>query len=60
MGKADKVLYKPGEHDIRIGKGIVAREGTDATIFTHGTVVAQALDAAEELAKDGRRCAWST
>ena len=54
VGKTDKVLYEPGEHDIRIGKGIIAREGTDATIFTHGTVVAQALDAAEELAKDGR------
>ncbi len=54
VGKADKVLYEPGEHDIRIGKGIIAREGSDATIFTHGTVVAQALDAADELAKDGR------
>jgi transketolase len=54
VGKKDKVLYEPGEHDIRIGKGIIARDGTDATIFTHGTTVAQALDAAEELAKDGR------
>jgi len=54
VGKKDKVLYEPGQHEVRIGKGIVAREGTDATIFTHGTVVAQALDAAEELAKDGR------
>ncbi|QEW01136.1 transketolase family protein [Microbacterium caowuchunii] len=54
VGKKDKVLYEPGEHDIRIGKGIVAREGTDATIFTHGTTVAQALDAADALAKDGR------
>jgi len=54
VGKADVVLYEPGEHDIRIGKGIVAREGTDATIFTHGTVVAQALQAAEALAADGR------
>lgn len=54
VGKKDKVLYEPGQHEIRIGKGIIAREGTDATIFTHGTVVAQALDAAEELAKDGR------
>ncbi len=54
VGKSDKVLYEPGEHEIRIGKGIIAREGTDATIFTHGTVVAQALDAAEELEKDGR------
>lgn len=53
VGKKDKVLYEPGEHEVRIGKGIVAREGTDATIFTHGTTVAQALDAADELAKDG-------
>ncbi|MFE1646589.1 transketolase family protein [Microbacterium sp. P01] len=54
VGKKDKVLYEPGQHDIRIGKGIIARQGTDATIFTHGTVVSQALDAADELAKDGR------
>lgn len=54
VGKKDIVLYEPGEHEVRIGKGIVAREGTDATIFTHGTVVAQALQAAEKLAEDGR------
>lgn len=53
VGKKDKVLYKPGEHEVRIGKGIVAAEGTDVTIFTHGTTVAQALDAAAELGKDG-------
>lgn len=53
VGKKDKVLYEPGQHDIRIGKGIIARQGTDATIFTHGTVVAQALDAADELEKEG-------
>lgn len=54
VGKKDIVLYEPGEHDIRIGKGIVARPGTDATIFTHGTTVAQAIQAAEQLAEDGR------
>ena len=54
VGKKDLVLYEPGEHDIRIGKGIVARPGTDATIFTHGTTVAQAIQAADELEKDGR------
>lgn len=53
VGKKDKVLYTPGEHDIRIGKGIVARDGSDVTLFTHGTTVAQALDAADELAKEG-------
>lgn len=54
VGKKDMVLYEPGEHEVRIGKGIIARDGTDATIFTHGTVVAQALQAADELARDGR------
>lgn len=54
VGKKDMVLYEPGEHDIRIGKGIIARQGNDATIFTHGTTVAQALQAAEQLAEDGR------
>lgn len=53
VGKKDMVLYEPGQHDVRIGKGIVARDGSDATIFTHGTVVAQALQAADELAKEG-------
>lgn len=54
VGKKDKVLYEPGQHEVRIGKGIVARDGSDVTIFTHGTTVAQALQAADELAEDGR------
>jgi transketolase len=54
VGKKDKVLYEPGQHEVRIGKGIVAREGEDVTIFTHGTTVAQALDAADALEQDGR------
>ena len=53
VGKKDKVLYEQGQHEIRIGKGIVARDGSDVTLFTHGTTVAQALDAAEQLADDG-------
>ncbi len=53
VGKADRVLYEPGQHEIRIGQGIVARDGHDLTIFTHGTTVAQALDVAEELAEEG-------
>lgn len=53
VGKKDMVLYEPGQHEVRIGKGIVARDGSDATIFTHGTTVAQALQAATELATEG-------
>lgn len=52
QGKKDPVLYaKP--QDIRIGKGIVARDGGDVTLFTHGVTVAQALTAAERLADEG-------
>ncbi len=53
VGKSDMVLYEPGQHDIQIGKGIVAREGTDVTIFTHGTTVAQTLEAADALEAKG-------
>ena len=53
VGKKDMVLYEPGQHEVRIGKGIVARDGTDVTLFTHGTTVAQALQAADSLAEDG-------
>lgn len=53
VGKSDMVLYEPGQHDVQIGKGIVARDGFDATIFTHGTTVAQALEAAETLGTFG-------
>jgi len=53
VGKKDMVLYEPGQHEVRIGKGIVAREGTDVTLFTHGTTVAQALEAAAQLEAEG-------
>jgi transketolase len=53
VGKKDQVLYEPGQHDVLIGKGIVARDGDDATIFTHGTTVAQALQAAAALEGEG-------
>jgi len=53
VGKSDMVIYEPGTHEVRIGKGIVARDGSDVTLFTHGTTVAQALAAAEQLAADG-------
>ncbi|WES64020.1 transketolase C-terminal domain-containing protein [Microbacter sp. GSS18] len=53
VGKSDPVLYEPGSVDVTIGKGIVAREGTDLTILAHGTTVRQALDAADVLAGEG-------
>ncbi|HEY0186591.1 MAG TPA: transketolase C-terminal domain-containing protein [Cellulomonas sp.] len=53
QGKADQVLYQPGEHEIRIGGSITARQGGDVTLLTYGELVAQSLDAAEVLARDG-------
>ncbi len=53
QGKKDRPLYEPGTIKFSIGGSVTAREGTDATIIAHGEMVGMALDAAEELAKDG-------
>lgn len=53
QGKADQVLYTPGEQDYTIGSSITAREGDDVTLLTYGELVAQCVDAAEVLAQDG-------
>lgn len=53
QGKADQVIYTPGEHEFPIGGSVTAREGDDVTLLTYGELVAQCLDAAEVLAEDG-------
>jgi transketolase len=53
QGKADEVIYEPGSVKFEIGKGVVAREGSDVTLFSHGELVRQALGAAIELEKEG-------
>jgi transketolase len=53
QGKKDRMLYEPGKYEYKIGMGITAREGKDATIFAHGEMVFEALGAAETLAKEG-------
>ena len=52
-GKADRMLYDPETTAAPIGTGLVARDGTDATIFAHGEIVWEALMAAEDLTADG-------
>ncbi|MEO6570349.1 MAG: transketolase C-terminal domain-containing protein [Ilumatobacteraceae bacterium] len=52
-GKGDPTLYDPATFDLAIGKGLVARPGSDATIIAHGDMVWEALQAAETLAGDG-------
>lgn len=53
QGKKDRMLYQPGTYEYKIGMGITAREGKDATIIAHGELVFQAIEAATELAEEG-------
>jgi transketolase len=53
QGKRDRLLYEPGTIKYEIGMGLVAREGKDATIFSHGEMVFQALETADALAAEG-------
>ena len=39
--------------DLEIGKGIIVKDGSDVTIISSGILVAEALKAAAQLAKDG-------
>jgi len=47
------VEFDPTLHEIAIGKGEILREGEDAAILAIGTMVAPALEAAEQLAAKG-------
>lgn len=45
-------VYQPGE-TFEEGKGRIVREGTDATVIACGIMVGHAIQAAEELAREG-------
>ena len=47
------VLYEGREDEIKIGKGVVLKEGTDVAIVACGVMVSQSLVAAEALAAKG-------
>ncbi len=48
-----KDSYYPESQEFSIGKGIVLREGTDATVIASGIEVLEALHAADMLASEG-------
>jgi len=52
-GKGEPVVYHPGEADYKVGKAIETRRGKDAAIIACGVMVAQAVDAANMLEKEG-------
>ena len=47
------VLYEGREDDIKIGKGIVLKEGSDVAIIACGVMVSESLKAADTLANEG-------
>lgn len=49
------IVYKE-DYSFEIGKGIVLQEGRDAAIIAAGTMVSEALDAAEQLRGKGVSC----
>ncbi|MBN1859846.1 MAG: transketolase family protein [Candidatus Thermoplasmatota archaeon] len=55
IGRANApILYKKEDlKDIEIGKGFTVRDGSDASIIACGTMVDQAVDASDTLAKEG-------
>jgi transketolase len=53
QGKKDRMLYEPGKYEYKIGMGLTARAGSDATIIAHGEMVFEALEAADILAQEG-------
>jgi transketolase len=55
VGRADApVIYEQKDaQDVEIGKGMVVEDGADATIIVCGTMVEPALNAHEELLKQG-------
>ena len=52
-GKGEPVVYQPGEVTYQVGKAIETRPGKDAVIIACGVMVAQAVDAANSLEKEG-------
>lgn len=52
MAKADPIIYEPGTR-FEIGKGVIAHEGNDATLFVHGGIVQRAIRLAQELEAEG-------
>jgi transketolase len=55
IGRANApVLYnKEDLNDLKIGKGLVVKDGSDVSIIACGTMVDQAVDAQEKLLKEG-------
>ena len=47
------VMYDGREDEIKIGKGMILREGSDAAIIACGVMVSESIKAAEKLSEEG-------
>jgi transketolase len=52
-GRPDAPVIYESEPELELGKAQVVRDGGDVTLVANGLMVAEALDAADELAKNG-------
>lgn len=53
FGRAAVPVLNPADYKFEIGKGVTLKDGSDLTIIANGICVAEAMGAAELLAKDG-------
>ena len=53
FGRLAVPVFHDESYKFEIGKGEVIREGSDVTIIANGLMVAEAIEAGKELAKDG-------
>lgn len=53
LGRASVPMFYSEDADIKLGKGNCLRDGKDITVIATGIMVAEAMAAAEELAKEG-------
>ncbi|HWJ02140.1 MAG TPA: transketolase family protein [Verrucomicrobiae bacterium] len=53
LGRLDQPVILPEDYQFELGKAVVLREGWDCAVFANGLMVGLALEAAEQLAKEG-------
>lgn len=53
LGRLAVPLIYPPNAEVEIGKGVCLRDGSDYTVIAAGVMVSEALEAAEQLAKEG-------
>ena len=56
LGRPKTPLVYPDTYRFTLGKAVTMRQGNDATIVATGIMVSMALEAADNLAKDGTDC----